>query len=356
MAATGERQLSGKARKGESGSQETCLRSKATSTLEERVPLMHIHSLRRAALAACAFAALAAPSAADAFTTQLRVEADGKDLGHGSHYVHDSVTYETSTECGGTGDSYTIDGPSALGLLIQAAGLNQALRPVQISDEFDFGQFVCGVGGYEGTDTAYWLYKVDHVAPEVGGEQFPIDRSHGTVLWYFVNGTSNSGNELELIVSDKIVRAGEPVDVTVREYDATGKASPAKGVRLKGADGVRTKKDGTAEVVFNRGRFHSIRGVRGPDIPTATEELCVWEKSASECDLWRPVSVFGTNRDDRLSGTDDPDSILARDGDDRITSRGDHQADTVGCGAGEDVVRADQRDRVKRSCETVRRR
>src|ERR671915_391031 len=99
MAATGDRQLPGKARKGESGSQQTCLRSKATSTLEERVPLMHIHSLKRAALAAC----------------------------------------------------------------------------------------VCGVGDFESSDSAFWLYKVDHVAPEVGGDQFPIDRSHDEVLWYFQN-------------------------------------------------------------------------------------------------------------------------------------------------------------------------
>src|ERR687891_702202 len=117
MAATGERQLSGKARKGESGSQETCLRSQATSTLEERVPLMHIHFLKRAVIAACAFVVLAAPSAASGVTTKLRVEADGHDIGPGFRYVHDSVSYDTSTACGGSGDSYTLDGPTALGLL-----------------------------------------------------------------------------------------------------------------------------------------------------------------------------------------------------------------------------------------------
>src|SRR6185503_14798790 len=209
MAATGERQLSGKARKGESGSQETCLRSQSTSTLEERVPLMHIHSLKRAALAACVFVVVAAwPAIADAVTTKLRVEADGHDIGPGFRYVHDSVSYETSTACGGTGKSYTIDGPSALGLLIQAAEFTRALRPVQISDEFDFGQFVCGVGDFEGSDSAFWLYKVDHVAPEIGADQFPISRSNDEVLWYFQNLTtgSNTGNELELELSDNIVK------------------------------------------------------------------------------------------------------------------------------------------------------
>ena len=355
MAATGERQLSGKARKGESGSQETCLRSKATSTLEERVPLMHIHSLRRTALAACAFAALAAPSAADAVTTQLRVEADGKDIGPGFHYVHNSVTYETSTACGGTGDSYTIDGPSALGLLVQAADFTRALRPVQISDEFNFGKFVCGVGGYEGSDTAYWSYKVDHVLPEVGADQFPIDRSHEEVLWYFVNGTSNSGNELELVLPDRAVRVGEKVEVTVREYDISGRASPAAGVRLTGAGGEMTGMDGTAEVVFEDVGTRYIRGVRGPDIPTVTEHLCAWETDASVCDRWLTGWVVGTAQADRMRGTANPERITGRGGSDRINSRGDGEADSVRCGPGDDVARVDELDRVKRSCETVRR-
>src|SRR5688500_17819671 len=193
MAATGERQLSGKARKGESGSQETCLRSQATSTLEERVPLMHIHSLKRAALAACVFVVLAAwPAIADAVTTKLRVEADGHDIGPGFRYVHDSVSYTTSNtdSCNGSGEQGSLDGPTALGLVIQAADFTRDLRPVRISDEFDFGLLVCGIGDFESSGSAFWLYKVDHVAPEVGADQFPIDRSHGEVLWYFQNLTT----------------------------------------------------------------------------------------------------------------------------------------------------------------------
>ena len=320
---------------------------------------MHIHSLRRAALAACAFAALAAPSAADAAITQLRVEADGKDIGPGFHYVHDSVTYETSTSaaCGGSGDSGEISGPSALGLLIQGADFTRKLRPVQLSDRFEgLGPFVCGVGEYEGSASAYWLYKVDHVAPEVGGDQFAIDRSHGEVLWYFVNGTSNSGNELELVLPDQVVQAGEKVEVTVREYDSGGNASPAAGVRLTGAGNVMTGTDGTTTVEFEDAGTPFIRGVRGPDIPTDAEHLCVWEDSASECDRWLTGWVVGTDQADRMRGTDNPERITGRGGDDRINSRGDGEADSVRCGPGDDVVRADQLDRVKRSCETVRRR
>ena len=316
---------------------------------------MHIHSLKRAAIAACAVAVLAgSPAVADAVTTKLRVEADGHDIGPGFRYVHDSVSYETSTACGGTGKSYTIDGPSALGLLIQAADFTRALRPVQISDEFDFAKFVCGVGGYEGTQTAYWLYKVDHVAAEIGGDQFPIDRSHQEVLWYFVNGSSNSGDELELTLSDNVVKAGTPVEVTVRAYDENGKASPAAGVALRGAGDVMTDANGEATLVFDAGRPF-IRGVRDPDIQTDTLHLCVWEDSASECDRWLTGWTVGTKGDDRIRGGENPERIAGRAGDDRINSRHDGAADSVRCGRGDDVARVDKRDRVRGNCETVRR-
>jgi len=323
------------------------------------VPLMHIHSLKRAALAACVFVVLAAwPAIADAVTTKLRVEADGHDIGPGFRYVHDSASYTTFNggSCHGSGNEGSLDGPTALGLVIQAADFTRDLRPVRISDEFDFGLLVCGIGGFESSDTAYWLYKVDHVAPEVGADQFPITRSNKEVLWYFVNGTTNSGNELELSLSDNIVQAGEPVEVTVRSYDFNGQASPAAGVRLEGAGDVMTGADGTAEVVFDEASRPFIRGVRDPDIQTDLLHLCVWEDSASECKKWLTGWTVGTGGDDRMRGTDNPERLAGRGGDDTVNSRGDGASDSVRCGRGDDVARADKLDRVRRNCETVRRR
>ena len=321
---------------------------------------MHIHSLKRVALAACVFAVLAASSAtADAVTTKLRVEAGDQDIGPGFHYVHDSVSYRTSQRgaCNGSGERGSIAGPSALGLLIQASGFTRGLRPVQISDEFEFGLLVCGVGGFNASDSAYWLYKVDHVAPEVGGEQFAIDRSHDEVLWYFVNTTSgsNTGDELELVLVDQVVEAGTPVNVVVRKYDENGQQTPAEGVRLAGVGGVMTDANGSATVVFEEAGRPSLRGERGNDVPTDVEHLCVWEQSASECKKWLTGWVVGTDRADRMRGTANPERIAARRGPDRIRSRGDGMADSVRCGRGKDVVRADELDRVRRSCETVRR-
>jgi hypothetical protein len=47
-----------------------------------------------------------------------------------------------------------------------------------------------------------------------------------------------------------------------------------------------------------------------------------------------------------MVGDNGPDRFLIRDG----------KRDTVNCGRGRDVVRADRRDRVRRNCERVIRR
>ena len=319
---------------------------------------MHIHSLSRAAIAACALAVFTASSASAAsVTTQLRVEANGHDIGPGWVYAHDSISYTTSqTEaCGGSGESSAITGPSALGLLLQASGYTSRLDPVQISDQFEFGPFVCGVGSYTSSDSAFWLYKVDHVAPEVGADKFAIDGSQEQVLWYLADTATgaNTGNELFLSIGDRFVEAGTPVEVTVLEYDANGDPTPAAGVRILGAGDVMTDATGTATLVFDEPGRQFIRGVRGIDIPTDGTRLCVWEESESQCGLFIAGRVVGTHDPDRISGTDDPDYILGRGGDDRITAR-DDVADGVRCGRGDDVARIDPVDRVGRNCETVR--
>jgi hypothetical protein len=269
------------------------------------------------------------------------------------------VTYDTSQAppCNGSGDPGSIDGPTALGALIQGADYTRPLRPVQISDEFDFGPFVCGVGGFSSA-SAFWLYKVDHVAPEVGADQFPITSSGHEVLWYLSDSATgaNTGNELFLSVGQKVVKTDTPVEVTVLEYDATGQSTPAAGVQIIGGGNPVTDAAGHATVSFDQTGRQFIRGARGIDIPTDGVRLCAWLESETECETFIAGRVVGTHEDDRISGTDEPDRIIGRDGDDRLTSRGDDEADAVRCGPGEDVARVDRIDRVARNCETVRRR
>ena len=66
-----------------------------------------------------------------------------------------------------------------------------------------------------------------------------------------------------------------------------------------------------------------------------------------------PDRLRGDDGDDRITGGDDPDRIKGGDGDDRIRANGDGTRDRINCGEGDDVVFADDRDRVK-NCERVR--
>ena len=66
--------------------------------------------------------------------------------------------------------------------------------------------------------------------------------------------------------------------------------------------------------------------------------------------------MLGTQRADFLAGTESSDRIVARAGNDRIAVEYDGGVDRVSCGAGQDTVVADARDRVESDCEIVSRR
>ena len=68
------------------------------------------------------------------------------------------------------------------------------------------------------------------------------------------------------------------------------------------------------------------------------------------------ATVLGTQRADFLAGTESSDRIVARGGNDRIAVEYDGGVDRVSCGAGQDTVVADARDRVESDCEIVSRR
>ena len=59
---------------------------------------------------------------------------------------------------------------------------------------------------------------------------------------------------------------------------------------------------------------------------------------------------------DRINARKGADELNGGAGDDRIGGRGDGRtADTITCGAGTDIVRADRNDVVAADCEHVRR-
>jgi Domain of unknown function (DUF4430)/RTX calcium-binding nonapeptide repeat (4 copies) len=319
---------------------------------------MHSSVSRRARRLALplAVAALAAPSAATAapVTADLRVEAGGKTLVPGYSYKTDTTSIPTDRRqpaCGGTGAHKTIQNPTALGSLIDASRSRAALRPLGVSDRFSFGLLVCGVGPFMATESAFWLYKVNHVSPEVGADQFRI-KNGDDVLWYLSDSSKNQNTGDELVVQAPVrVRQGAPVQVRVSAYSFDGKRTPAAGARVTfGQNSVVTDANGVATAQAGDAGTIVFRAGRGADIPSTPVKTCVGE-SLSDCSPVRGKRLYGSPRADRLSGGRGPDLITAGAGRDRIDVRGGRR-DRVRCGPGRDRVRLGRNDSA-RGCEIV---
>ena len=314
-------------------------------------------ALRTAILTGVAAAAVALGSAspAGALTAELRVEAGGKPLSASSFATRDArIQFDQRSSCGGSGNVGRIEADTPLGLLANAGRVFRGLRPLSVSDRFGFGLFVCGIGTFVGDASSFWLYKVDHVSPEVGGDQFALEGGQ-RVLWYFSDTSRgvNTGDELELVAPPR-VRSGQSFQVTVNAYDSAGRRTPAAGALVFGETVQRTRADGTARIFSERQGSLRLRAIRGSDIPSAPQRVCL-NRVLSRCPAARGQRIHGTSGGDRLEGTAGRDVISARGGNDRIDVRGGGR-DRVRCGRGFDRVVGDRSDRFSRDCERRSRR
>jgi hypothetical protein len=312
----------------------------------------------RLALLTCAAALLAGPAAAEArsLTAELRVHGPSRTLAPGYSYVTGPSRLQTDRTpgCDGSGKVVSLPRPSALGLVESASRISRAVRPLSVSDKFSFGLFVCGIGGFFGDDTRFWLYKVNHVAPEVGADQFALQRG-ARVLWYFQDTArrTNTGDELELSAPAR-ARSGQAFEVTVYGYDSHGNRHPVPGALVRGPTVQRTDAAGRARIFSDKRGYLRLRAVHGSDIPAKPLKVCLAVR-LRQCPARRGQRIFGTNGADRIRGTGGADVIRARGGNDRIdVLRGGR--DRVRCGRGFDRVLAGRGDLLGRDCERVRRR
>jgi hypothetical protein len=311
--------------------------------------------LSAAATVCCLFAA-AAPALAAPIPVDLRVEAAGRALTSGSYYT-DSTRIKTAKappDCNGSGKMKKLPGKTALGTLVDGALVNSRLDPLLVSDEFSFGLLVCGVGGHNASGaSSFWLYKVNHVTPGVGGDQFVVKPSD-QVLWYFVDGPLNGGDELELLAPARVM-PGQQFDVTVNAYDSAGVRHPVAGASVTGggASGT-TDATGTAHLTLTRLGYRTLRATDDPNIPSAPTKVCV-RADLSKCAPARGSRIWGSRRAETIRGTAGPDRIRAGNGNDLVRVRRGW-VDRVRCGGGDDTVRAGRRGRIAHDCEHVFRR
>jgi hypothetical protein len=300
------------------------------------------------------FMSLLLPSVAAAGTTTAHVRVvntAGTTLADQTQVTGDvTIKTDPGATCfgppGGSGNNVNVPGPSALGIVKDAADTNPALRPLSVTDQFGFGLGVCGIGGFtfKQTDTAFWYLKVNHANPQVGGDQYLL-KPGDEVLWYLTPTYSPLPNELQLI-GPTVAQAGKPFPVTVFSYDDSGHRSPAVGAQVTGAD-LPTGSDGTTTVQLTRSV--SLQALHGADIPSNQAIVCVLT-TQNTCGSPRN-KIVGTRHADRIRGSKLPDRVRARGGDDRINVRGG-LPDRVNCGGGKDVAVIGLND-IARHCEKV---
>jgi hypothetical protein len=308
-----------------------------------------------AAATVCFLLAIAGPAVAKSVPVDVRVEGANDRALTADRYLTSGTEVTTAKQppnCNGTGATKQLPGPTALGALVDGSLVNSRLDPLLVSDEFSFGLLVCGIGGDDASGaSSFWLYKVNHVSPEVGADQFPV-KADDDVLWFFVEGAKNSGDELELVAPARVT-PGQQFDVSVVAYDFAGAKRPIQGATVAGggASGT-TDATGVAHLTLNRAGNRTLRATLAPNIPSAPEKVCV-NASLSKCAPAEGSRIWGSRRSELIAGTPGRDSILAGRGNDRIRVRRG-SVDRVRCGRGKDTVLAGRRDRVAADCERVR--
>jgi len=211
---------------------------------------------------------------------ELRVVGKGgKVLDEDSFGVFGEASVKTSPSAtcfgpgsGGSGDKVTLKSATALGMLMRAAEFTASLKPLLITDHFDFGLAICGVGGSVATGKSSWYLKVNHKSPSVGGEMVKL-HAGDEVLWDLAPSYPYP-DELSLQAPDRVM-ANQAFQVQVYSYDEKGKKKPASGVTVSGASGP-TDQQGRATVTLARPAQLVARG--GGDIPSNREAVCVGGK------------------------------------------------------------------------------
>ena len=174
----------------------------------------------------------------------------------------------------GSGKSVTIKGPTALGALGQSAKSNPALKPLLVTDAFDFGLGICGVGTSTVSGKASWYLKVNHKGATVSGDAVKL-KAGDEVLWDLAPSYPYP-NELALEAPER-ADTGVPFEVRVVSYDEKGKRKPVAGAKIVGAPGAVTAADGRATVTLSASvpLYEELSATHGKDIPSPAAPVYV---------------------------------------------------------------------------------
>lgn len=238
-----------------------------------------IISLRLAAACALVLAlslTIVAGAAAKGFSAELRVVGAGGKILSEKTITTAAISVKTSPKAtcfgpgtGGSGDSVALKENTALGLLARGAKSHRALNPLLLSDSFDFGLALCGVGGNVAKGSTSWYLKVNHKGSMVSADATKI-KAGDEVLFALAESDPKTfayPDELSLVAPPKAT-AGKAFTVTAYTYDDKGKRKPAAGVKVSGA----------AELTAANGK--TTVTVTKPRLLTATKDDLIPDRAA----------------------------------------------------------------------------
>lgn len=231
------------------------------------------------ALATCLSLSIVAAAAAKGLSADLRVVGKGGKVLTEKRVGARTTAVKTSpkaicfgSENGGSGKSVKIRGNTAMGLLARGSNSIRSLRPLLITDAFDFGLGLCGIGGNVAKGEGSWYLKINHRAQTVGGDQAQF-RQGDEVLWALAPSFPYP-DELWLQAPQR-AKAGKPFTVRVFGYDEKGRRKPVRGAKVTGAKSP-TGADGRTRVTLAGPRRLIAR--HGQEIPSAKVGVCVGGK------------------------------------------------------------------------------
>jgi hypothetical protein len=231
--------------------------------------------------AVCALAlvlslSIAASAVAKGVSADLRVVGKGGKVLTEQTLSSGTTTIKSSPQANcfgagtaGSGKSVTVKGATALGLLATASKSTGSLRPLLVTDAFDFGLGICGVGTSKVSGKASWYLKVNHKGATVGGDSVKL-KPGDEVLWDLAPSYPYP-NELALVAPDTAL-GGQPFEVTVYSYDEKGKRKPVSGATVTGASGP-TDASGKATVTLSAPA--PLVATHGKDIPSQAVAVCI---------------------------------------------------------------------------------
>jgi hypothetical protein len=235
--------------------------------------------------AACALA-LSMTLAFTAVAAGKGLQADLRVVGAGGKVLAEktlpaaNVSVKTSPKAtcfgpgsGGSGEDVQIKANTAMGLLASGAKTIAALRPLLISDHFDFGLALCGVGGSVAKGSSSWYLKINHKSLPVSGDAAKI-KAGDEVLWALAKTEAPDykyPDELALTAPDSAL-GGKSFTVRVWAYDEKGRKSPQAGAKVTGG-AAPTGADGRTKVTLTRSARLIARAAG--EIPSAREPVCI---------------------------------------------------------------------------------